>query len=273
MTDSVIIDNHVLVAPGQHTKDADPVFIAGYNSFGTYYGSAALASGGDDQNGIACDKRGNLYMCSDYITSLLFAVAGDTLPKADTTPGAGSEYLYVAKYPYQQVNTENFIHSNQDLCLGSGDILNAPKGYTQYVWSDGSIGTTCKVSDTGVYWVQSFDSCAAGSVDSFILGRNCICGKTLYLPNSFTPNGDGMNDIFYPRSGVDIKQIKSFHVFNRWGELLFERDNILPNDVSNAWDGSYNNDKPRPDVYVWVVEAMCENGELIHRKGSVTIIR
>jgi gliding motility-associated-like protein len=273
MIDSVNIDNHVLIAPGPHTKDADPIFIAGYNSYGTYYGSAALPSGSDDQNGIACDAKGNLYISSDYETSRLFTVANDSFPVVSDTTLDGTEYLYLAKYPYLQVNAESFQHSNQDACLGSGEMLNAPKGYSQYLWSDGSIGPTCKVGDTGVYWVQSFDSCAAGSVDSFILGRNCICGKTLFLPNSFTPNGDGMNDIFYPRSGIDIKEIKSFHVFNRWGELLFERDNILPNDASNAWDGSYNNDKPRPDVYVWVVEAMCESGELIQRKGSVTIIR
>jgi hypothetical protein len=55
--------------------------------------------------------------------------------------------------------------------------------------------------------------------------------------------------------------------------LLFERSNIDINDEKNAWDGSYQGDGPRPDVYMYVIEAICETGEPFHLKGDVTIIR
>ena len=105
------------------------------------------------------------------------------------------------------------------------------------------------------------------------MNSGCDCIKSLFVPNAFTPNGDGQDDVFYPRSGDDVQMIKSFRVYDRWGELLFERENISPNDATNAWDGYYKNEKPRPDVYVWIVDAVCQNGVTTNKKGSVTIIR
>ena len=94
----------------------------------------------------------------------------------------------------------------------------------------------------------------------------------VFIPNAFTPNGDGENDVFYPR-GIGVKMIKTFRIYNRWGELLFERANITLNDASNAWDGSYKGGDPKPDVYVYIMEALCYTGEDITIKGDVTIIR
>lgn len=96
--------------------------------------------------------------------------------------------------------------------------------------------------------------------------------RQVFLPTVFTPNGDGENDVFYPR-GAGIAIIKSFRIYNRWGELLFERSNIQPNDALNAWDGSYLGGPPKPDVYVYVVEATCSTGKPVLVKGDVTIVR
>ena len=86
-------------------------------------------------------------------------------------------------------------------------------------------------------------------------------------------DGDGQDDVFYPRSGGEIKLISSFRIYNRWGELLFEKEKFLPNDATKAWDGSYKGEPPLSEVYVWVVEGICENGKKFNSKGSVTIIR
>ena len=271
--DSVTIDGHILNIPVDSidsVKSLDPIFVAGYTSGGVYAGSAALSSGGDDQNGIACDGLGNLYMCSDYITSRVFVAGHDTLPK-----GIGGEFLFVAKLPYLNVSSADFKHSFKTDCITSGDsiTLSAPSGYSNYIWNDGHSTPVNKVSDTGVFWVYAFDSCTSSSADTFRVEGLCNCGKALFLPNSFTPNGDGQNDIFYPRSNFEVKKINSFRIFNRWGEMIFERENILPNDASNAWDGNFKSDAPRPDVYVWTIEALCESGSTIKKKGSVTIIR
>ena len=265
MNDSVNIDGHVLHEP---ENSSDPVFIAGYTSTGVYNGSAALQSGGDDQNGIACDPSGNVYMCSDYATSP-FIVGVDTV-----TSDSGGEMLYVAKYPYINAGQQNFKHSASEDCLGKGITLAAPGGFANYIWSTGLESTTYKATDTGVYWVYGYDSCASSEADTFkISAVDCDCAKSLFVPNTFTPNGDGQDDIFYPRCGTGIKLIKTFMVYNRWGEQMFERRNLMPNDASNAWDGTYKGDKPLPDVYVWVVEAVCEGGNTINKKGSITVIR
>jgi gliding motility-associated-like protein len=94
----------------------------------------------------------------------------------------------------------------------------------------------------------------------------------VFVPNTFTPNSDGENDVFYPR-GVGVDKVGAFRIYNRWGELLFERKNINLNDASNAWDGSYNDGEPRPDVYVYVIQATCTNGQPLLIKGDVTIVR
>jgi gliding motility-associated-like protein len=107
--------------------------------------------------------------------------------------------------------------------------------------------------------------------DSVVIAMHCDVGQ-LFIPNTFTPNGDGQNDVFYPRgSGVSI--IKSFRIYDRWGNLIFERMNIEINDASSAWDGSYKGSGPRPDVFVYVIEAVCATGQPIFVKGDVTLVK
>jgi gliding motility-associated-like protein len=94
----------------------------------------------------------------------------------------------------------------------------------------------------------------------------------IFIPNAFTPNGDGQNDVLYPR-GMGLKTVKTFRIYNRWGELLYENENFNLNDATRGWDGSYKGSTPRPDVYVYILEGVCYTGEDVHIKGDVTIIR
>ncbi len=73
--------------------------------------------------------------------------------------------------------------------------------------------------------------------------------------------------------GTGITRLQSFRVYNRWGQVMFERANVDVNDKANGWDGNFNGAQLPPDVYVWTVEAFCENGDLLKLKGDVTIIR
>lgn len=112
-----------------------------------------------------------------------------------------------------------------------------------------------------------------GCPNSDTVAIHLYCDKSqIFVPNTFTPNGDGQNDVFYPR-GRGISMVKSFRIYNRWGQLLFERSNIQLNDATNAWDGSFQGDLPRPDVYVYALEAVCDAGDEVNLKGDVTIIR
>ncbi len=262
--DSVNVDGRHLNVPA---TSPDPIFIAGYDQSGNYVCSGALPSGGDDQSGIACDATGNVYLCSDNWRDTL-VIGSDSLYADSAT-----ELMYVAKFASIDKDSIVYKHTYTSFCLGQNNVMTATPGYANYSWSNGSTGSTYTASDSGLYWVKSGLDCRAFCTDSFEVKTDCECTKSLFVPNAFTPNGDGQDDIFYPRSGADVKTIRSFRVYDRWGALMFERDNISPNDASNAWDGTYKNQKPLPDVYVWVVDAACENGILISKKGSVTIIR
>ena len=100
-----------------------------------------------------------------------------------------------------------------------------------------------------------------------------VCNQgNLFIPNTFSPNGDGMNDRFYPR-GKGVFMVKSLRVFNRWGELVFERLNFNANDASAGWDGKYKGKTLSPDVFVYVCEIVCDNNQLLSYKGDVTLLQ
>jgi gliding motility-associated-like protein len=97
-------------------------------------------------------------------------------------------------------------------------------------------------------------------------------GADIFLPNTFSPNGDGSNDIFYAR-GKGLDRVKSLRIFNRWGEIVFEKRDFPVNDPSVGWDGKYKGNKALPDVYVYQVEIFCENGEIVRFSGNVALIQ
>ena len=94
----------------------------------------------------------------------------------------------------------------------------------------------------------------------------------VYIPNAFSPDGDGINDILMVR-GKGIQAVKSFTVFNRWGQIVFEINNFSPNDPRFGWDGKIKGVVGEPGVYVYIAEAICENGTIFTYKGNTTIIK
>jgi gliding motility-associated-like protein len=88
-----------------------------------------------------------------------------------------------------------------------------------------------------------------------------------YLPTAFTPNGDGLNDDVQPYL-VGMKGLKSFSVFNRWGNLIF-----YTNTYGKKWNGKMNGVDQNPGVYVWILEFYDSNNKLVTEKGTITLIR
>jgi gliding motility-associated-like protein len=90
----------------------------------------------------------------------------------------------------------------------------------------------------------------------------------LFIPNAFTPNGNGNNDVFLAYG----QGITSFHmrIFNRWGELLFETS-----DMNNGWDGRYKGQIVQTDTYVYTIdyETTCEGAQLKNKIGHVNVVR
>ena len=100
-----------------------------------------------------------------------------------------------------------------------------------------------------------------------------VCDNSVFfIANTFTPNGDGQNDVFFPQ-GRGIKNINSFRVYNRWGEVMHEARNFSPNDPSYGWDGSFKGLKLNPDAFVYMVNGVCQNGDPVSIKGDVSLLR
>ncbi|MBO9632715.1 MAG: PKD domain-containing protein [Chitinophagaceae bacterium] len=121
------------------------------------------------------------------------------------------------------------------------------------------------------YIVQVTDSYGCTNAQGITVHVQCN-DKNYFVPNTFSPNNDGHNDRFYPR-GSNITRISSMKIFNRWGEILFERKNFAANDPAAGWDGTYKGKPANPDVYIYVIEFICENAAIVPFRGNVTLLR
>ena len=102
---------------------------------------------------------------------------------------------------------------------------------------------------------------------------NIICNDAnVYLPNTFSPNKDGINDVFYVR-GTGLFNISSFKVFNRWGQVVFQKNGGNANNPLDGWDGNLNGVPLQPDVYVYLIEVVCSNNSTFPFKGNISLIR
>jgi gliding motility-associated-like protein len=91
-------------------------------------------------------------------------------------------------------------------------------------------------------------------------------GNSIFIPNAFSPNGDGHNDVFLVY-GTNIASVE-MRIYTQWGHLLFESK-----DRSRGWDGTYSGVIQPIGVYVYVIKATLQDGTVIDRKGSVNLIR
>ena len=100
-----------------------------------------------------------------------------------------------------------------------------------------------------------------------------VCnGGNVFIPNTFSPNGDGVNDVFYPR-GTGLFKIKSFNIFSRWGEKMFEKNSFDANDPSFGWDGTFKGTKLTPDVFIYSIEIICSNNTVLLYRGNVALVK
>jgi len=94
----------------------------------------------------------------------------------------------------------------------------------------------------------------------------------IFMPNTFTPNGDGQNDRFYPH-GKGITTIQHLRIYDRWGEVIYDMQNVPVNDPAYGWDGTFKGETLKPDTYIYILEATCVTGEPIQVKGDISLIR
>ncbi|MBP7184325.1 MAG: gliding motility-associated C-terminal domain-containing protein [Saprospiraceae bacterium] len=98
--------------------------------------------------------------------------------------------------------------------------------------------------------------------------------RNVYIPNAFSPNGDGQNDYFGPLTAVGVKNIEYMKVFDRWGNLLYSLDNFAPpgDNLAFGWDGSFNGKKMNPGVFVYIISVTFEDNITLLYRGDITLM-
>jgi len=95
----------------------------------------------------------------------------------------------------------------------------------------------------------------------------------IFAPNIFSPNADGLNDIFQIFGGEEVASVHSFLIFNRWGEPVHRRFDCAPNDPALGWDGTFNGKPLNPGVLTWFAEVEFIDGRVEIFKGNVSLVR
>ena len=159
------------------------------------------------------------------------------------------------------VNPRPVIELGDTLFLNAGTALDlhAGGGFQEYLWSTGSADSVILVNDAGLYWVQVKNGYSCNSSDTVI-----VYEFGLFIPNAFTPNGDGLNDKFRIQ-GFDQNMNALLQIFNRWGVLVFETT-----DINNGWNGTCRNIPCSPGTYVWILQVKSSISKVY--KGTVSIV-
>jgi gliding motility-associated-like protein len=169
-----------------------------------------------------------------------------------------------------------------DLNLATGDIItlnaltqNGP--IIKWLWEPATYlsCTICPapkatVHNNIVYYVTVTNQYGCQAKDNILISTFCKSAQ-VFIPNAFTPDGDGYNDILMVRGkGIHVNY---FRIFSRWGELVFEKTNFQPNDPQFGWDGKIRGILAPPDVFVYTAEVVCDNNVLYTLKGNTSLLK
>ncbi len=170
-------------------------------------------------------------------------------------------------YNIQFTNTP-VVNLGSDTCLGEKEsiIIKTSPGNDTYIWNGvATTSNTFTVNKQGTYIVSSVNNCGADA-DTVLIFKECAF--EVFMPTAFTPNGDGLNDVFRVPP-LNYNLLKSLVVFNRWGQKVFSTS-----DAAAGWDGMYKS-LPAPNgTYIYIIVMQSLNKvQTFSKKGFITLIR
>jgi len=170
-----------------------------------------------------------------------------------------------------------------ELLLGQsglvGAIVNVPEEELEIIqWNPGD-NLSCDTCLTTTIRAQGEEQ----YVLSIVHQNGCLATASLqlfirpllnvFIPNGFSPNGNGTNDNFTLYANERVVEIERMLIFDRWGEEIFQGNRIVPNDPSQGWDGRFRGEDMNPGVFVYVFEVLLDDGRREIFSGDVTLIR
>ena len=97
--------------------------------------------------------------------------------------------------------------------------------------------------------------------------------RNVYIPNAFSPDFDGINDKFQIFAGIDVLQVNTLRIFDRWGELIYEENNFVPNSNEYGWDGTFRGELLNPGVFTYMAEIVFIDGQVELYTGAIHLLR
>ncbi len=163
-----------------------------------------------------------------------------------------------------------YLGEDTSICAGGTaynliDHVNSTNPLASWLWNTGDITPGITVVKAGTYSATvTINGCIAS--DTVVIANDCYAD----FPSVFTPNGDGVNDYFFPRQYL-TKGLTEFSmdIYNRWGQLIYQANTV----DGSGWDGSFNA-KPQPEgVYIYVISAKFKDGQMLNKQGNITLVR
>jgi gliding motility-associated-like protein len=158
-------------------------------------------------------------------------------------------------------------------------ITNKPTSQiSQWNWSSGPkifnnnsdiLIDTPKISGTYRVRVTDLMGCTSEDLVNVIVKKNI----KIYIPNAFSPNGDGINDVFRIYSDdLKIEKVNYLRIFDRWGNMVHEEKDFTINGTQKGWNGTFKLLQMKPDVFVYSTEITLLDGSIIKKTGDVTLV-
>jgi len=173
------------------------------------------------------------------------------------------------------------VSGNLTINYGETATLSALSNGNTYDWQPTSSLTcnTCGITNasptlTTTYYITVTGITGCTNTDSIIVAINIPCG-TIYIPDAFSPNGDGLNDKLTPEINSACYQTVTFRIYDRWGNVVFDsQDSQWGNIHANySWDGMYMGKMLDNDVFVYMLQLVRTDGTFVNKKGNVSLIK
>ncbi|MGN6617446.1 MAG: gliding motility-associated C-terminal domain-containing protein [Ilyomonas sp.] len=164
---------------------------------------------------------------------------------------------------------ENFLPDTLGICKGNVTNLQSNQSFASYFWNTGSTSPVIQITEAGLYWLKVTNTEGCSNTDSVsVYYKNCVVPDVVYFPTAFTPNHDGLNDLYKASVSGNLQK---FHlaIFNRFGQKVFESS-----DPQRAWDGTIAGLDQQAGVYVFMGSYQFNNNNKTETiKGTITLIR
>ena len=264
------ISGDVYVAVGSGLSQSfDLGFIVKLDGDGNELCTVTIESGGDDYLGVGTDHYGNAYVGGDFHKINPFVLGSDTLTLT------GVENVFVAKYNCCSNDLTDSISGSREIMSGESTILkaNVSTDSVNYFWMPTASISCFSCRDITV------SPSATTTYTLIVAEHGCVIYDTItvsvspmeksyYIPNSFTPNGDGLDDLFVVVSPDNTSTEFKVVVYDRWGAELFRFNNL-----DKGWDGRYKNALVQEGVYTYEITIIDDQKNSIDEIGRISLIR